>query len=77
MDNLQEKIDHLISLIPEDYDKRDELLAGLEEVPSEDTWVYVARLFVNVCGLGQLLDSKNVWLKELQEYWAQFNTDVA
>ena len=73
MDDLQEKITHLKTLIPENYEKREELITGLDQTPEEGAWLYVARLFINTCGLSELLDHKNTWMREVQNYWQQFD----
>ena len=78
MDNLENKIEHLISLIPEDYEKREELVSRLQSVGSgERTWMQVVEIFADVVGTQPMIAAytspDDSWLKDVQLYWQQFD----
>jgi hypothetical protein len=78
MENVNEKINHLISLIPEDYDKRDELIERLDAVEEVgNVWMNVVTVFADVIGTEPMIaaytSSDDSWMKDVQTYWQQFD----
>lgn len=75
---MQDNINHLISLIPEDYEKRNELVRRLEAVEqSDNTWMDVVNVFAEVVGTEPMIaaytSKKKSWMKDVQVYWQQFD----
>lgn len=75
---MQDNINHLISLIPEDYEKRDELVRRLEAVEqSDNTWMDVVNVFAEVVGIEPMIaaytSKDDSWMKDVQVYWQQFD----
>jgi hypothetical protein len=75
---MQDNITHLISLIPEDYEKRDELVRRLEAVEqSDNTWMDVVNVFAEVVGIEPMIaaytSKDDSWMKDVQTYWQQFD----
>lgn len=78
MENWQDKITHLVSLIPEDYEKYEELVTRLESVEDTgDTWIAVVTVFADVVGIEPMIEAytspNDSWQKSVQLYWQQFD----
>ncbi len=78
MENPQDKINHLITLIPEDYENRSELIGRLEAVSENgNVWVDVVTAFAEVVGTEPMIEaytsSDDSWMKDVQTYWQQFD----
>ena len=77
MENVNEKINHLISLIPEDYEKRDELVERLDTVTGDNAWMSVVEAFAEVVGIEPMIAAytspDDSWMKDVQLYWQQFD----